>query len=170
MQVAAAGPGFFDTLGVTLEEGRALDQSDRAGGAPVVVINRAMADRYWPGENALGKRFRFFGMEPVEVVGIAEVLKYGNPGEDPQPYAYLPLAQYHVPNINVLARTSVDPDGVLLAAQCGAAPHERGPRPLPHHRRPGPRRRAPGRALDGGAPRRARRGRRCCSRRSASTA
>ena len=41
-----------------------------------------MADRYWPGESALGKRFRFFGMEPVEVVGVAEVVKYQNPGEE----------------------------------------------------------------------------------------
>ena len=77
--------GFFETLGVAIEEGRPFDESDRAGGVPVVVINRAMADRYWPGENALGKRFRFFGMEPVEVVGVAEVLKYRTPARTRSP-------------------------------------------------------------------------------------
>jgi predicted permease len=117
VQVAAVGPGFFDTLGVTLEEGRPFDDGDRAGSVPVVVINRAMADRYWPGERALGRRFRFFGMEPVEVIGITEVLKYNAPGEDRQPYAYLPAGQYHATATNVLARTAGDPGPVLLQAR-----------------------------------------------------
>jgi predicted permease len=117
VQVGAVDPGFFDTLGVVLEEGRAFDDGDRAGAVPVVIINRAMADRYWPGERAVGRRFRFFGMEPLEVVGIAEVLKYNAPGEDPQPYAYLPLAQYYVTAINVLARTRGVPGPVLLQSR-----------------------------------------------------
>jgi ABC-type antimicrobial peptide transport system permease subunit len=56
-------------------------------------------------------------MEPVEVVGVAEVVAYGNPGEDPAPYAYLPVDQYYVTNMAVLARTERDPAAVLLAAQ-----------------------------------------------------
>ncbi|HVR30874.1 MAG TPA: ABC transporter permease [Thermoanaerobaculia bacterium] len=116
VQVSAVGAGYFETLGVAIEEGRAIDATDREGSVAVVVVNRAMADRYWPGENAVGRRFRFFGMEPVEVVGVAEVLKYNNPGEDPQPYAYLPFEQHYVSGMNVLARTAGDPGPVLLAA------------------------------------------------------
>jgi predicted permease len=117
VQVNAVGPGYFDALGVGIEEGRPLDSTDRDGSVRVVVVNRAMADRYWPGEPAVGKRFRFFGMEPVEVVGVAEVIKYGNPGEDPQPYAYLPLEQYYVTGVNLIARTAGDPGPVLQAAR-----------------------------------------------------
>ena len=117
VQVSAVGTGYFEALGVAIEEGRAFAESDRSGSVPVVVVNRAMADRYWPGERAIGKRFRFFGMEPVEVVGVAETLAYNNPGEDPQPYAYLPLGQHYVTGINVLARAAGAPGPILLAAQ-----------------------------------------------------
>jgi predicted permease len=117
VQVSAVDAGYFGTIGVAIEEGRAVAESDRAGSVPVVVVNRAMAERYWPGESAVGKRFRFFGMEPVEVVGVAEVLAYNNPGEDAQPYAYLPLEQYATTGMNVLARTAIDPAQVLPAAQ-----------------------------------------------------
>ncbi|HVS13401.1 MAG TPA: ABC transporter permease [Thermoanaerobaculia bacterium] len=117
VQVNGVAPGYFETLGIALEEGRPFDDGDRTGGVPVVVVNREMAEKYWPGRSALGQRFRFFGMEPVEVVGIAETVKYNNPGEDPQPYAYLPLDQYYVNTLNVVAQTVGDPGAVLLAAR-----------------------------------------------------
>jgi macrolide transport system ATP-binding/permease protein len=117
VQVAGVAPDYFETLGIAIEEGRAFDDGDRAGGVAVVVVNREMAERYWPGRSALGQRFRFFGMEPVEVVGIAETVKYNNPGEEPQPYAYLPLDQYPVNALNVVAQTAGDPGAVLLVAR-----------------------------------------------------
>jgi predicted permease len=117
VQVSAAGSGYFETMGIALERGRAIDERDRAGGQPVVVINSAMAERYWPGQDPLGQRFRFFGMEPVEVVGVAETISYNAPGEDPQPYAYLPLDQYYVTNMTLMARTQGDPESILRAAR-----------------------------------------------------
>ncbi|HVS62831.1 MAG TPA: ABC transporter permease [Thermoanaerobaculia bacterium] len=117
VQVNGIDADYFETMDITIEEGRAFEPGDRAGGVPVVIVNREMADRFWPQQSALGKRFRFFGMDPVEVVGIAEVVKYNNPGEDPQPYAYLALEQYHVTGLNVLAQTAGDPGAVLLAAR-----------------------------------------------------
>jgi predicted permease len=117
VQVSGVGVGYFETMGIELEAGRPFSDSDRSGGVPVVIVNREMADRFWPNGQAVGQRFRFFGMEPVEVVGVAEVVAYGNPGEDPAPYAYLPVDQYYVTNMAVLARTERDPAAVLLAAQ-----------------------------------------------------
>ncbi len=117
VQVNVVGPRYFDTAGVELEQGRPLEETDRAGQVPVVVVNRAMADKYWPGQDAVGKRFSFFGMEPVEVIGVAKMAKYNNPGETPQPYAYLPLLQNPVTQINVLARTTADPEALLLLAE-----------------------------------------------------
>lgn len=117
VQVNNVGPGYFETTGVRIEKGRGFSEQDRAGQVPVVVVNRAMADKYWPGADAVGKRFSFFGMDPVEVIGIAAVAKYNNPGEDPQPYAYLPLPQQYVTGVNVLARTEGDPEVVLRSAE-----------------------------------------------------
>jgi predicted permease len=51
VQVSAAGSGYFETMGIALERGRAIDERDRAGGQPVVVINSAMAERFWPGQD-----------------------------------------------------------------------------------------------------------------------
>ncbi len=117
VQVSAAGAGYFETMGIPIEAGRGIGDQDRPGSVEVVVVNRTMANKYWPGQNPLGKRFRFFGREPVEVVGVARDIKYNNPGEDPQPYAYLPLAQYYVTRLNIVARTQADPGPVLLATQ-----------------------------------------------------
>ena len=117
VQVSGVGENYFETLGIEIEKGRAFTDGDRTGSVPVVIVNREMADRYWPGKEAVGQRFRFFGMEPVEVVGVAEVVTYQNPGEDPAPYAYLPIQQYYATNMTVLARTAGNADDVLLAAQ-----------------------------------------------------
>ena len=51
-------PGFLEALGVPLQRGRTISESDRAGSPPVVVISSALARRYWPGEDPIGKRLR----------------------------------------------------------------------------------------------------------------
>ncbi len=54
-----ATPGYFQALGVPLIGGRYFTESDNAKGPTAVIINRAMANRYWPGENVIGKRMTF---------------------------------------------------------------------------------------------------------------
>jgi predicted lysophospholipase L1 biosynthesis ABC-type transport system permease subunit len=51
-------PGFFRTIGVPVLEGRDFTERDDASAPPVVIVNRAFAERFFPGENALGKRIR----------------------------------------------------------------------------------------------------------------
>ena len=53
-----ATAGFFDAAGIALQEGRAIEARDIESGVRVAVVNRSMADRYWPGASALGKTFR----------------------------------------------------------------------------------------------------------------
>ncbi len=71
-------PGFFETLGVELREGRLLDLDDRAGTPAVAVITQAMADRVFPGESAVGKILwlRPGGTSQVEIVGVIEDVRY----------------------------------------------------------------------------------------------
>jgi len=114
IQVNGVGPRYFETLGVPIVRGRGLGETDREGTLPVVVVNQTMAAKFWPGEDAIGKRFRFFGDKlPQEVVGVARDVKYNTLGEDPQPYIYFPLAQRYAGSLTLIARTAGDPAAVL---------------------------------------------------------
>jgi predicted permease len=117
MQVNPVSPGYFDTVGVPLVEGRAITEADRLDAARVVVVNETMANKFWPGQSAVGKRFHFFGDPPVEVVGVARDVKYLNPGENPQPYVYEPLAQRFVSNVSLIVRSVREPESVLPTVQ-----------------------------------------------------
>jgi predicted permease len=118
VQLNAVGPGYFATVGVPIERGRALGEEDRAGTQPVAVVNQTMAKRFWPGEDPLGKRFKFFGEDaPLTVVGVARDAKYNGLGEDPQPYIYVALGQRWSGTLTLLARTAGDPEPVLTTVQ-----------------------------------------------------
>ena len=107
-------PGHFETAGIALRKGRDLALQDRAGAPLVVVINQTMAHRFWPDQEALGKRFKFFGDTAYrEVVGIAEDTKLFSLGEDPVGMAYVPLLQAYEPQMILYVRTARDPAGML---------------------------------------------------------
>jgi predicted permease len=118
VQTNIVEPGFFETFDVALLRGRDFHTADRKDSIPVAVINEKMAQRFWPGENAIGKRFRMYGNEFFqEVVGIVETTKIGTLGEDPQPCAYLPLEQNYSDAMTLYLRTEGDPAPVMAAAQ-----------------------------------------------------
>ena len=104
-------PGYFETVRMPLMRGRDFTDADREGQQSVVIINEAMARRFWPDQDALGKRFRFFGeMEPRLIVGIARNAKYVFVGEDPQSMAYTPLEQGYAPAMSLVVRTEGRPE------------------------------------------------------------
>ncbi len=103
-------PGYFDAVRMPLARGRDFADSDRDGQQPVAVINEAMAKRFWPGQDAMGKRFRFFGeTEPRTIIGIVRNAKYLFVGEEPQPMAYTALEQGYSPAMALLVRTDGRP-------------------------------------------------------------
>jgi putative ABC transport system permease protein len=72
-------PSYFRTIGVPIVRGRAFSPADRSDGAPVAIVSESVAQRYWPGQDPLGKRLRFVatGDWPwVTVVGIAADTRY----------------------------------------------------------------------------------------------
>jgi hypothetical protein len=84
----------------------------------VAIVNEAMSRRFWPDQDPLGKRFRFYGDDFFhEVVGVARTAKYVTLGEDPQPCAYLPLAQNYSDGVTVYLRSESDPAAALGAAR-----------------------------------------------------
>jgi predicted permease len=90
------GRNYFPTMGIPIVRGRAFVEADEQY-APatrrVAIVNELMAATYWPGEDAIGKRFRIYDPEgpPLEVVGIARDSKYVMIFEQPRPFFYLPL-------------------------------------------------------------------------------
>lgn len=83
---------YLQTLGLRLVSGRWIEKADRVEGRRVTVITGAMSEKYWPGEDALGKEFRLRGgAEPHRVIGIVADYKVNTPGEKPTPYLHLPF-------------------------------------------------------------------------------
>jgi putative ABC transport system permease protein len=107
------GPDYFDTVRIPLLRGRVFTEADREGTQRVVIINEAMARRFWPNQDAIGSRFRFFGeVEPRTIIGIVPTAKYVFVGEDPQPMAYTALEQGYAPAMALLVQTAGNPDAI----------------------------------------------------------
>jgi putative ABC transport system permease protein len=103
------GSGYFSSLGINLLRGRDFDDRDKEGSPRVAVINETFARRFWPGDDAVGKRF-FLGQvsdgEQVEIIGIVKDGKYRTLGEDPRPYFYLSSQQEYQPQMTMHIRTA----------------------------------------------------------------
>jgi putative ABC transport system permease protein len=103
--------GFFDTMGIPIVHGRGFLRSDSAEAPRVAVVNQQFANHYWPGGDAVGKHLRLENSNgpSVEIVGVAETVKYREPSEKPTDFVYLPLAQHPLARMVLLVRTSGDP-------------------------------------------------------------
>ncbi|HET8549339.1 MAG TPA: FtsX-like permease family protein, partial [Bryobacteraceae bacterium] len=104
------GPGYFETLGARFVAGRGFNAGDTEKSPRVAVINETMARQFWPGESALGKRFRRvapFGPHPwIEVVGIARDGKYEYLGEPARAHILVPFTQNYEPNMKIVVRAT----------------------------------------------------------------
>ena len=92
------GHNYFETMGIPIVRGRAFvedDEREHSTTRKVAIVNEAMAAKYWPGQDAIGKRFRAYNLaEPLlEIVGVARDSKYVLVFEAPRPYIYLPLVR-----------------------------------------------------------------------------
>jgi len=116
VQLNNVGLRFFETLGIPLLQGRDFSEQDGEGAPQVVIINETMARRFWPNQDAIGKRFKFFGEEFYrEVVGVARDTKYNGLTEANTPFIYVPLLQNYADAGTVHVRATGD------AAQMTAA-------------------------------------------------
>jgi predicted permease len=103
--------GYFETIGISILRGRGFLRSDTQDAPRVAVVNQQFANHYWPGADAVGKRIRLDGRPgaPIEIVGVAQTIKYRNGTERPMDFVYLPLAQHPLARMVLLVRTSGDP-------------------------------------------------------------
>lgn len=107
-------PGFFRAAGMTLREGRFVAASDTANAPLVVVINEALAHRYFPGQNPIGRRTRSWGDKWCTIVGVADNVKGFGVDRDPMPNVYFSRLQADWGNpVYVLIRTAVPPSSMV---------------------------------------------------------
>ncbi|MEM1178416.1 MAG: ABC transporter permease [Acidobacteriota bacterium] len=118
----AITPGYLETLDIPVLRGRAFTRADRADTRPVGLINRQLAERLWPGQEAVGRRLFLFGDEgrAFTVVGVAGDVRQAGLDTAPQPEIYRPLAQsgeFGIRSMAILLRTQNRPADVADEAR-----------------------------------------------------
>jgi putative ABC transport system permease protein len=121
----AVTPGYFRTLGVRVLEGREFSDSDRSGGAPVVIVNDELARQIWPGESALGKQLKLGARESQTpwrtIVGVVASSGRSSPGTARPSLAYVPLWQEARGSLTLLIRTPGDPMALANGVRAAVA-------------------------------------------------
>jgi putative ABC transport system permease protein len=115
--IEAISPDWFQTMRVPIAMGRQFTASDNAEAPRVVIINQALAHRYWPNENPVGKHIIVGRQQPSEVVGVAQGVKNNGIAVESQPQLYFPFSQSPWANMNLLVRTAVEPHQLASAVQ-----------------------------------------------------
>jgi predicted permease len=112
-------PAYFTTMRIPLLRGRLFTEQDTSNTPKVAVISEAMANKLWPGQDALGKRFS--NSEPsgpfIQVVGIAKQGKYNDPVDTTTMFYYEPLAQNFRSFETLQLRTSGAPEALIPAVE-----------------------------------------------------
>src|SRR5262245_7978492 len=111
-------PDYFRLMEIPVVRGRDFTERDGESAPRVAIVNQALAEDLWPGQEPLGKRVRLErNGEPLEVVGVARNHKYLTLGEEPRPGFFLPLAQHDNPAITLHLLTDIEPATLAASAQ-----------------------------------------------------
>jgi predicted permease len=102
-------PDYFPVLSIPLRSGRMFAEADNLSAPPVVIVNEALAQRYWPGTNPLGQRIQLNSSPTphrwMEVVGIVGNIKHKGIDQSELPEFYVPHAQLPVRLMTMVAKT-----------------------------------------------------------------
>jgi putative ABC transport system permease protein len=107
--IRVVSPAYFDLMNVRVREGRAFTDRDRDGAPMVALVNDAMARRYWPGRDPIGRRFRVGDGPWIEIVGVAANTKHGSLRETIEPEFYQPYAQAPWTFMTIVVDTTLAP-------------------------------------------------------------
>jgi len=120
------GDDYFTAVGIPVIHGRTFDERDREGSPAVVIVNEAMANLYWPGENAVGKRIHTDGPEgpATEVVGVSRDHKVRSLAEEPRPYLHFARGQSPSRSVQLVVRTSGPAESHVPSLRAAVLEHE----------------------------------------------
>jgi putative ABC transport system permease protein len=114
-------PGYFKAQGIQLLKGRVFTESDGGDTPPVVVINEALARRYWPNQDPIGRRISFDSRNGQtvwrQIVGVVKSVRHMALSEEPRSEVYIPFAQYPLAFMTLVARTDGAPLGYVAAVR-----------------------------------------------------
>ncbi|HZE69969.1 MAG TPA: ABC transporter permease [Pyrinomonadaceae bacterium] len=111
-------PDYFQTMGIPLLKGRAIDDRDKASSPSVIVINETMARQISPAGEAIGKHIKHgFKNQIAEVVGVVGDVKYAGLDKESKPEMYAPLSQKPWPFLRIVVRAKIDPINLAAAVR-----------------------------------------------------
>lgn len=119
------GPGYFGLHHVSITRGREFTDADDFGAQRAVIINEAMAEMHWPGQNPLGRRLNFGDWHPrtgfdepwAEVVGVVANIRHAGIDVPARPIVYRSAFQYPLRTFSVMVRTSSRPTVIAGAVR-----------------------------------------------------
>ena len=111
---ATVPPGYFDFMGIRMQEGRDFTDRDQAGAARVMIVNETFARHFFGEATPVGRTVQAGG-DNFTIIGEVSDSKYNTPMEPPVPYFYVPFDQWFAPGLNfsVLIKTAGDPMAVI---------------------------------------------------------
>ena len=116
------GSDYFRTLRINVLAGRPFEDHDNETAAPVAIVNRTLAERFWgSAANAIGKRLRAGDGDWRTVVGVAADVKYSRIDETPRPYFYLPFFQSYRSTMILHTRGSAPVERLVDQARANVA-------------------------------------------------
>jgi putative ABC transport system permease protein len=115
----AVTPAYFETMGIPVLKGRSFAAQDRDNTPHVIIVNEALASRYWPNQDVIGKRLGF-EEDPSkqnwrEIVGVVGNVKHQGLEAEAKPEVYFPYQQWPKNFMSVVVRTSSDPVSMIPA-------------------------------------------------------
>ena len=127
VQVNVVAPDFFKTLRVPLLGGRDFTERDDINAPPVAIVTQSFVNKYFRGENALGKRIKPSGSvtpgeAPMrEIVGVVGDLHLTTLREPAQPQIYIPHQQFAIPTVSLFVRSTVNPSSLANSMHTAVA-------------------------------------------------
>jgi putative ABC transport system permease protein len=114
----SVSPGHFATAGISMLHGRDFTDHDDPQSQMVAVVNQALADQMFNGQDPVGKHLHFLLQTwDVEIIGLVKTVKYLSLGEAPQPLVYFPLKQHYNAGVTVFVRTKGEPNAALTSVR-----------------------------------------------------
>jgi predicted permease len=113
-----ASPGYFSSVGTPLLRGRDFLDTDTDHSTPVTIINSSMANKFWPGENPIGKQLALGSpaYPPMTIVGVVPNIKHLSLRDEPGPEMYVPFTQKPFPSMLIMhfvLRCKADPGSLI---------------------------------------------------------
>jgi putative ABC transport system permease protein len=112
-------PGYFRLMRIPLLEGREFDEQDTRNSAPVMVVNEAFAEKYFPQQDAVGQRIipgasdhTVEQIPPYRVVGVVGNVRSSSLSEEPKAEYYVPYSQIMFGGYSIVLRTAMAPEGL----------------------------------------------------------